>query len=154
MESGLSDKSLIMILGIVFFLTQVVYFFISKSSTNKVIDKLGEIMKDLSPHFDRSKNMENILRDLKHQHDAVDLEGKPLIYYPHSMTTTQKEILSLALKTSEILREVSEMQKEMREDIKSCNEKIEAKILTHSDTCKEQFQTIDRKFDKVLDQGK
>ena len=152
MESqGLNDKSIMIILAIIFLLTQIVYFLISKSSTNKVIDKLSEIMKDLSPYFDRTRNMENVLNDLKHQHEAVDLEGKPLIYYPPSMSANQKEILSLALKTSEILKEVSTMQKEMREDIKNCNEKVEAKISTHSDTCKEQFQTIDRKFDKVLE---
>jgi len=145
-EHVLSDQSLMLILGIAFFATQIVYFFISKSSTNRVIDKLVEIMKDLSPHFERSRRAEAMIEKLADQHNVLDEDNRPAWYYPQSMGTVQKELLSLALETSKILLQISKSQEDVRQAMHDFNQMIEQKLTIHSDTCKQQFNDLDKKI--------
>ena len=143
----MEERSLIIALSIAFFITQIVYFFISKSSTNRIVSEVARLMKELSPHFERVRKVEDMVVHLKAQHDAVDPDtGRPMWYVPHALSATQKEILSLTLETSQILANINEkMDKSLNEQNSS------AKALDrHRQRCVNQFETVDKKMDQYV----
>jgi len=149
-ETGISEKEMVLILSTVFMVTQIIYFMISKNSTDKILKGLSELNKSIqsefSEHNDVALKTNKIIAALYDQHDVKDVDGRPLWYTPHSLGNTQKEILTISLEIARICGETTAAQKELRSDIAQSLGRIETKLETHQDACKTQYHALEKEI--------
>lgn len=139
MEGSLNDKVLLMLLTLVFLVLQFIYQAWNKSQTNNVIKAIGESVKSFDPHVERGRKTLGILKDLKGMHDVRDDDGRPMWYMPREFIETQRELVSLMHSQTSNERAMLRMV-----------EKMDIRAEVHRDTCKAQFNTVDKRFHEVI----
>lgn len=84
----MDDKIWLGLLGVVFLVLQ----FIFRSNTGKIV---GEAVKTFDIHVTESTEIHTMVASLVKFHDVKDSEGRPMMYMPPSMITTQHEIVKI-----------------------------------------------------------
>jgi len=152
----MSEKEMVIVLSIVFMFTQIVYFMISKSSTDKllkynqksmdkILTSIQGVLESIKPHLDKASHMHEQMDELKKLHDVRGPDGNLMIYAPTEITHNCKEILSTSYKISRVCQETSGTLK----DISIMIRDMAGKLDTHQDLCKEQYYRVDRRITNV-----
>jgi hypothetical protein len=96
-------------------LSKVIDYFVDKSRQDPVeakIDKLLENDDERQEHIKSNYDMYRMIADMYAMHKVIDDEGRPVWYFP-------KKMLDMADKHLELLRDISNAQKETASKMES-----------------------------------
>jgi len=129
----MDDKTLILILSIIFVVLQFIFKYMEGKKNKEIITAFKEGFSSFEKHAELSK-------DTNDKIDAIDKivsfseGGRPLIYQSETMAETQKEMVEMThtiARTQEIIgtmmketrRDIGEIRSDIKEHAKECREK-------------------------------
>jgi len=124
------DKVLILTLSIIFIVLQFTFKYIDNRKTKEIIRAVQDI---LLPYVSKADNTHGMMKDLKRMHETRDEAGRLSWMVPKELTETQKEIV-------ELTRIVVKTQEHSMKIL----DRMEAKLDTHQDVCKQQYNAVDK----------
>jgi len=153
---GLDDKEMVMLCGFVILSLQIVLAMIqfiyrmwdkkntgiiiasNMSTTKEVIDAVNGVFTSISPHIERTKKTHEMVHQMQQQ-NGVQVDGLPLIY-------RNVKLEAAFIMNAENLKNSNETLKH----VASIVEKMDSKLDTHKDTCKEQFGKVDKSLSQCI----
>ncbi len=120
-----SDKALLLMLGVVLLILQFVYHIISRSTTKSIMDGIKGAVKAFGPHLDESSEIHSLVKSLASAHDVKNADGVPIWYMPPSMVAIQDEM-------AKIVHTMAQTQEILANSLN----RVEDKLDTHRDECR------------------
>ena len=118
----------------------------NKESTEKILTHMSESLAQFYPHESRTKNMEKVLEELARIHSVSDEDGRLLIYMPKSLVGAVTEIAKLNHAVATTQGHIVKLLEKFDENVMKSTDRLEALLVLHGDSCKSQFNTLDKKF--------
>jgi hypothetical protein len=137
-EPILSTGQWMLVIGVALVILQFLYRYWDKKDNKEIIRAISVAVSHFGPHVENTKRTYGIVKDLKRMHDVRDDDGRPIWYMPKEIIETQRKIVELI-----------QVQAATQDQVVRLLARMDEKIDEHKADCKNQFNQLDKKTEKL-----
>lgn len=141
---SLTTAQWMIVLAAIVFVIQFLYRLWDKKDNKEILSSISSVVSHFDEHVERTKDSRSLLKDLHKMHHAVDEDGRPLVYMPKELLETQREIVKLTHTVATTQKHMARLFEKFESTISSNASRMEAALIQHSETCKNQFHELDK----------